>query len=94
MVEKAIKHPNITIKEQHNTIDLIRSDKDPATIIGAYIWDLNQQQIVIYHAKVTVLATGGAAKVYQYTTNPNISSGDAIAMARRTGCRVANLEFN
>ncbi|MDR5615989.1 MAG: L-aspartate oxidase [Arsenophonus sp.] len=94
LVEKAIKHPNITIKEQHNAIDLIRSDKDPTTIIGAYIWDLNQQQIVICHAKVTVLATGGAAKVYQYTTNPDISSGDGIAMAWRAGCRVANLEFN
>ncbi len=94
LVEKAIKHPNITIKEQYNAIDLIRSDKDPATIIGAYIWDLNQQQIVICHAKVTVLATEGAAKVYQYTTNPDISSGDGIAMAWRTGCRVANLEFN
>ncbi|HGJ5862930.1 MAG TPA: L-aspartate oxidase [Arsenophonus nasoniae] len=94
LVEKAIQHPNITIKEQHNAIDLIRSDKDPATIIGAYIWDLDHQQIVICQAKVTVLATGGAAKVYQYTTNPDISSGDGIAMAWRAGCRVANLEFN
>lgn len=94
LIDKAIKHPNITIKEQHNAIDLICANKDSPTITGAYIWDHNQQQIIICHAKVTVLATGGAAKVYQYTTNPDVSSGDGIAMAWRVGCRVANLEFN
>lgn len=91
------RHPNITILERHNTLDLITEDKiggDKNKIIGAYIWNRNAEHVETIRAKFIVLATGGASKVYQYTSNPDVSSGDGIAMAWRAGCRVANLEFN
>lgn len=98
LVSKAINHPNIRILERSNAVDLIISDKVglPGTrrVVGAWIWDRNIEKVETCTAKSVVLATGGASKVYQYTTNPDISSGDGIAMAWRAGCRVANLEFN
>ncbi|WP_024913198.1 L-aspartate oxidase [Chania multitudinisentens] len=98
LVGKASAHPNICVMERHNAVDLITSNKIglPGTkrVVGAYVWNREQEQVETYRAKTVVLATGGAAKVYQYTTNPDISSGDGIAMAWRAGCRVANLEFN
>ena len=98
LVSKAINHPNIRILERSNAVDLIISDKVglPGTrrVVGAWIWDRNKEKVETCAAKSVVLATGGASKVYQYTTNPDISSGDGIAMAWRAGCRVANLEFN
>ncbi|MFU0885343.1 L-aspartate oxidase [Kluyvera sichuanensis] len=98
LVSKAINHPNIRILERRNAVDLIISDKVglPGTrrVVGAWIWDRNKEKVETCAAKSVVLATGGASKVYQYTTNPDISSGDGIAMAWRAGCRVANLEFN
>ena len=90
-------HPNIEIFERHNALDLITEDKvggDKNKVIGAYIWNRNQEQVETVRAKFVVLATGGASKVYQYTSNPDVSSGDGIAIAWRAGCRVANLEFN
>ncbi|WP_117235714.1 L-aspartate oxidase [Vibrio maerlii] len=90
-------HPNIEIFERHNALDLITEDKiggKKDKIIGAYIWDRNEERVETVRAKYVVLATGGASKVYQYTSNPDVSSGDGIAMAWRAGCRVANLEFN
>ncbi|NOH81785.1 L-aspartate oxidase [Vibrio sp. RE86] len=90
-------HPNITVLERHNALDLITEDKvggDSNKIVGAYIWNRNQENVETVRAKFVVLATGGASKVYQYTSNPDVSSGDGIAMAWRAGCRVANLEFN
>lgn len=98
LVSKALNHPNIHILERSNAVDLIVSDKIglPGTrrIVGAWVWNRNEERVETCHAKAVVLATGGASKVYQYTTNPDISSGDGIAMAWRAGCRVANLEFN
>ncbi|NOH98593.1 L-aspartate oxidase [Vibrio sp. 99-70-13A1] len=90
-------HPNIEIFERHNALDLITEDKvggDKNKVIGAYIWNRNQEHVETVRAKFVVLATGGASKVYQYTSNPDVSSGDGIAIAWRAGCRVANLEFN
>ncbi|ANS86412.1 L-aspartate oxidase [Vibrio scophthalmi] len=90
-------HPNITVLERHNALDLITADKiggDSDTVVGAYIWNRNDEHVETVRAKFVVLATGGASKVYQYTSNPDVSSGDGIAMAWRAGCRVANLEFN
>jgi L-aspartate oxidase len=98
LVSQARNHSNITIMERYNAVDLITSSKLglPGTqrVVGAYVWNREIEQVETLRAKAVVLATGGAAKVYQYTTNPDISSGDGIAMAWRAGCRVANLEFN
>ncbi len=95
--DNAHNHPNIHVLERHNALDLITEDKiggDKKKVIGAYIWNRIQEQVETVRAKFVVLATGGASKVYQYTSNPDVSSGDGIAMAWRAGCRVANLEFN
>ncbi|SQM53319.1 L-aspartate oxidase [Escherichia coli] len=98
LVSKAQNHPNIRVLERSNAVDLIVSDKIglPGTrrVVGAWVWNRNKETVETCHAKAVVLATGGASKVYQYTTNPDISSGDGIAMTWRAGCRVANLEFN
>ncbi|MGK3636402.1 L-aspartate oxidase [Escherichia coli] len=98
LVSKALNHPNICVLERSNAVDLIVSDKIglPGTrrVVGAWVWNRNKETVETCHAKAVVLATGGASKVYQYTTNPDISSDDGIAMAWRAGCRVANLEFN
>ncbi|HCL4432757.1 TPA: L-aspartate oxidase [Salmonella enterica] len=98
LVSRAQNHPNIQVLERSNAVDLIISDKiglpGPRRVIGAWIWNRNKEWVETCLAKSVVLATGGASKVYQYTTNPDISSGDGIAMAWRAGCRVANLEFN
>ncbi|NMC23931.1 L-aspartate oxidase [Rahnella inusitata] len=98
LVSKARAHANICVKERYNAVDLITSSKIglPGTqrVVGAYVWNRDKEHVETLRAKAVVLATGGAAKVYQYTTNPDISSGDGVAMAWRAGCRVANLEFN
>ena len=87
---------NISLYENHNAIDLILSgDPKPAgnRCLGAYIMDTESGRVDTFQAKLTVLATGGASKVYLYTSNPDVSTGDGIAMAWRAGCRVANMEF-
>lgn len=97
--DNANNHPNITVLERHNALDLITEDKvkaggDNKKVVGAYIWNRNEEHVETVRTKFVVLATGGASKVYQYTSNPDVSSGDGIAIAWRAGCRVANLEFN
>ncbi len=97
--ENVLNHPNITVLERHNAVDLITEDKikeggNDKKVVGAYIWNRDSEHVETVAAKFVVLATGGASKVYQYTSNPDVSSGDGIAMAWRAGCRVANLEFN
>lgn len=98
LVSQALSHPNITLIERSNAVDLIVSDKidlpGERRVVGAYIWNRKREKVESCRARAVVLATGGAAKVYQYTTNPDVASGDGIAMAWRAGCRVANLEFN
>ncbi|MGF1805638.1 L-aspartate oxidase [Aliivibrio sifiae] len=95
--DNVVNHPNISIFERHNALDLITEDKiggDADKVVGAYIWNRDEEHVETVRAKFVILATGGASKVYQYTSNPDVSSGDGIAMAWRAGCRVANLEFN
>ncbi|WP_449557089.1 L-aspartate oxidase [Huaxiibacter chinensis] len=98
LVGKAMNHPNIQVLERSNAVDLILSDKiglpGQRRVVGAWIWNRNKETVETCQAKAVVLATGGASKVYQYTTNPDIASGDGIAIAWRAGCRVANMEFN
>ena len=96
--QKARAHPNITLLEDHCAIDLITSAKlDPKTVsprcLGLYLQDVRTGKVLTVAAEHTVLATGGAGKVYLYTTNPDTATGDGIAMAWRAGCRVANMEF-
>ncbi len=87
-------HPNIEFLERYNAIDLIRSKQNSHHCTGAYVWNLQRAHVEVIRSRFIVLATGGASKVYQYTSNPDVSSGDGIAMAWRAGCRVANMEFN
>ena len=81
---------NITIFDQHIAIDLICKNKKCR---GLYALNQNDQHVDVFSAQKIMLATGGASKVYLYTSNPDGSTGDGIAMAWRAGCRVANMEF-
>ena len=93
---KVRQHPNITVLERHIAIDLITGSKlglaDPRCF-GTYALDSDSGEVVTIGALHTLIATGGAGKVYLYTTNPDTSTGDGIAMAWRAGCAVANMEF-
>ncbi|MCU7833966.1 MAG: L-aspartate oxidase [gamma proteobacterium symbiont of Taylorina sp.] len=103
LLQKIKQHTNIKIFEHHLAVDLILSQQSLPTntfssaakqCIGLYLLDKNNNQVTEISAKFTILATGGASKVYLYTSNPDSSTGDGIAMAWRAGCRVANMEFN
>ena len=91
------KQPNITVFEDHFGIDLITNRKlgrpGPPRCYGAYVLDNRTGQVATFAAPVVVLATGGCGKVYLYTTNPDIATGDGVAMAYRAGAAVANMEF-
>lgn len=96
LVPKVRAHPNIHIFEQHIAIDLITTQKlglEEARCVGAYVLDTASGMVSTMVAPFTVLATGGAGKVYLYTTNPDTATGDGIAMGWRAGCRVSNMEF-
>ena len=94
LTEAVNQHPNIHMFERYNAIDLVRSKADNKRCIGAYVWSRNQEHVEVIRCRFATLASGGASKVYQYTSNPDVSSGDGIALAWRAGCRVANMEFN
>ena len=84
------RHSNITLLEHHMAIDLIMRN---SRCVGVYVFDEEKDFVETLCAKVIVLATGGCGKVYLYTTNPDIATGDGIAMAWRAGATVANMEF-
>ncbi len=84
-------HAHIQSLEDRIVVDLITDES--GTCLGAYVLDKPGSTVQTVSARVVVLATGGASKIYLYTTNPDTSTGDGIAMAWRAGCRVANMEF-
>ena len=106
LIERVQKTPNITLFENHTLVDLItdaklaaRSGKAAATAtgpnhcLGLYALDEATDEVLTFRAPHTILATGGAGKVYLYTTNPDTATGDGIAAAWRAGCRIQNMEF-
>jgi L-aspartate oxidase len=97
LLARARAHPNMRMFENHCAIDLLTARKaglpGDDRILGAYVLDVATEEIELFGARVTLLATGGAGKVYLYTTNPDIASGDGMAMAYRAGASLANMEF-
>lgn len=97
LVQQLKSHPNVEVLEHHLAVDLITSKKlglqDENRCYGAYALNNVTGAVHTIDARFTVLATGGAGKVYLYTTNPDVATGDGVAMGWRAGCRVANMEF-
>jgi L-aspartate oxidase len=102
LLNAVANQPNIEIFENHFAIDLITTDKirgragQPASVnrcIGAYVLDKSNNTVDTFAARSVLLATGGCGKVYLYTTNPDIATGDGVAMAYRAGATIANMEF-
>ncbi len=97
LLDAISKQPNIQIFENHLAIDLITSQKlgyvGANHCLGAYVFDKKSNRVETFSARVTLLATGGCGKVYLYTTNPDIATGDGVAMAYRAGASIANMEF-
>ncbi len=99
LLKRVLAHPNIEILENHFAIDLLINKRiDPTltgatSIVGLYVLDKISGDVKTIKAKTTILATGGAGKVYLYTSNWSGATGDGIAMAYRAGARISNLEF-
>lgn len=91
LIENINKNNNITVYEDFMAVDLILDENKKCC--GAYVFDAKNEKVEIFLAKVVILATGGASKVYLYTSNPNVSTGDGVAMAYRAGADIANMEF-
>ncbi|HEY5146148.1 MAG TPA: L-aspartate oxidase [Polyangiaceae bacterium] len=95
LLDAVARSPRIRILEGHTAVDLITLAKygGPEVCAGAYVFDDASGKVVTILARATVLASGGAGKVYLYTTNPDVATGDGVAMAYRAGAEVANMEF-
>ncbi|MBI3191951.1 MAG: FAD-dependent oxidoreductase, partial [Pedosphaera parvula] len=97
LLAAAALRPNIAIFENHITIDLITTQKlgyaVPNRCLGAYVLDKQTGAVKTFSARAVLLASGGCGKVYLYTTNPDIATGDGVAMAYRAGAPIANMEF-
>jgi L-aspartate oxidase len=99
LVAAVRNHPNIAVYEHHISVDLITEAKvthrrlHPNRCLGAYVLNISNKEVIAFGARITVLATGGAGKVYLYTCNPDVATGDGVAMAYRAGATIANMEF-
>lgn len=98
LLDAVLDHPNIEVHPYHTAVDLIlprhlESATRERAVHGAYVLDVHAATVRAFIAHRTIVATGGAGKVYLYTTNPDIATGDGIAIAYRAGARIANLEF-
>jgi len=103
LLDRIEENPNITLLENHMAIDLLTKTKlvrrgivaseTRETCWGAYVLDVLEGRVITFLSRATVLATGGAGKVYLYTSNPDIASGDGVAMGYRAGVKAANMEF-
>lgn len=98
LAKAATAHPNITMFENHHAVDLISKRRhglgnDQDRCLGAYVLDGGTGEVDVMLGRVVLLATGGAGKVYKYTSNPDLATGDGVAMAWRVGASLANMEF-
>jgi L-aspartate oxidase len=98
LIEVVTRNPNIQVYDGMFAVDLLTTDKyrpqfGSNSCLGAYVFDSEQNQITQFRAQATFLCTGGHGKVYLYTSNPDVATGDGLAMGWRAGCKVANLEF-
>ena len=95
LVSRALATGRIQLHEHHMAVDLIELSRHggPRRVVGAYVLDEDTGEVHTYIARATLLATGGAGKVYLYTSNPDVATGDGIAMAYRAGAEIANMEF-
>jgi L-aspartate oxidase len=95
LLEVVARHPNIELLEWHMGVDLITMSKfgGPDRCVGAYVLDEREGRVETVVARATVIATGGAGKVYLYTSNPDVATGDGVAMSYRAGAEITNMEF-
>ncbi|MDP3277989.1 MAG: L-aspartate oxidase [Deltaproteobacteria bacterium] len=95
LIETAERHPRITFLEQHMAVDLLVLSRfgGPDVCGGAYVLDRKAGKVLTVLARATVVATGGSGKVYLYTSNPDVATGDGVAMAYRAGAEISNMEF-
>jgi len=95
LLEAVLREPRVRVLEEHTAVDLIMLSKfgGPEVCAGAYVLDVAAGRVITVLARATVLASGGAGKVYLYTSNPDVASGDGVAMAYRAGAEIANMEF-